>query len=149
MERDHRNRSHRCSVLALALMCMELASQVFCLSMFPSSALLTGLSVANGRAECRNDSIPVGSASSFVRRFLRELFDAPQPNRAEQEDEDQEQGDWPQVELIVRRTAPASTPDSGTSPPPRWSFRRVSVSPRATHSYPVAERSIQLCRLTC
>ena len=149
MERDHRNRSRRCSALALALMCMELTSQVLCLSMFPSSGSVTGLSVAIGRADSRNDSIPVGSASSLMRRFLRDLFDAPQPDRAEPDDEDQEQSDWPQVELIVRRTAPASTPASLTSPAPRWSLQRIRISPRATHSCPVAERSIQLCRLTC
>jgi hypothetical protein len=149
MERDHRNRSRRCSALALALVCLELTAQVLCLSTFPSSGLATGLCVAINRSDSRSDSIPVGSASSLMRRFLRDLFDAPQPDRTEPEDEDQEQSDWPQVELILRQTAPASTPPSLTSPAPRWSLQRVRTRRPATHSCPVAERSIQLCRLTC
>ena len=149
MERDHRNRSRHCSALALALVCLELTAQVLCLSMFPSSGSVTGLGMTIGRADSRNDAISVGSASSPLRRFLRELFDAPQPGRAEPDDEDQEQSDWPQIELIVRQSAPASPPPSLTSSAPRWSLHRVRTSHRATPSCSVAERSIPLCRLTC
>jgi hypothetical protein len=149
MERDHRTRTHRCSVLALALVCIELTSQVLCLSVFPSSGSVTALSVANDHARTRNESTPVGSATSLLRRFLRDVFDAPMPGRAEPDDEDQEQSDWPQVVLIVRRTSPVSTSDSLTSPTPPSSFQRIRVGPHSRHSRPVAERSIQLCRLTC
>jgi hypothetical protein len=77
--------------------------------MFPSVAPADAISRANGHARTNGELVPAGLTSRRVRGFLWHLFDLPQADRTDSEDEDIEPSDWPKAELVVRQKAPAPT----------------------------------------
>jgi hypothetical protein len=148
MVRDHRNKSIRFRVLTHALLSLELIAQIFSLSLFPFSGSMGAFCLSSTRCQLRGHHLSVGSATSFVSRFLREAFALSQSAEEGPRDDDSDQVAWPQVEIISRHKAHSVQP---TMPPPTstssLSFNRSGFL--TDHFRPPAVPTIPLRRLTC
>jgi hypothetical protein len=148
MERDQRRRPSWLPGLTHALISLELAAQIFSLSLFPTSGSLGGLGLSTRQAEWRGVHFSAGSASYLVQKLSRNLLAFSVSEYPDRTDGESDGVEWIQVDVVFRQKLHPSDlvlplPSTHSSP----IFEKNGSPP--TFAKQSASRPIPLRRLTC